>query len=150
LVTVMRVFVAPSASSWARASRTSTARSPESIRIAPSSVPATRTAVAIPSATSKVSTRSVVPVPMAATCAANASSSVSCSSVNECAAVPIVGTPQVRPASRFDVAANPAMYAARAAAIADRSPVRRDPISASGRPSAAETIRAAAEATAES
>jgi hypothetical protein len=48
------------------------------------------------------------------------------------------------------VAPNPAMNAARAAATALRSPVRRDPISASGRPSAAETMRAAAAATAES
>ncbi len=47
-----------------------------------------------------------------------------------------------------DVAPNPAMNAARAAATALCSPARREPISASGRPSAADTIRAAAEATA--
>ena len=109
LVTVMRVFVAPSASSCARTSRTTTPRSPESMRTAPSSVPATRTAVATPSVMSNVSTSRVVPTPIAATCDANASSSVSCSRVNECAAVPMVGTPHVRPASRFDVHAKPAM-----------------------------------------
>ncbi len=42
------------------------------------------------------------------------------------------------------------MYAARAAATAERSPVRREPISASGRSPAADTMRAAADATAES
>ena len=51
--------------------------------------------------------------------------------------------------------ANPAMYAARAAATAARSCVRRDPISISGRPDgpgppAAVTMRDAAEATAQS
>ena len=97
-----------------------------------------------------MSTSSVVPVPRLATWAANASSSVGNSSVKAWAAVPIVGTPQRRPASRFEVAPNPAMKAARAAATAECSPVRRDPISARGRPPAAETIRAAAEATAES
>ena len=91
-----------------------------------------------------------MPGPSASTWARNASSSVSCSRVKACAAVPIVGTPQVRPASRLDVAPKPAMKAARAAATAERSSVRREPISASGRPSAAATMRAAAEATAES
>ena len=62
----------------------------------------------------------------------------------------MVGTPQVRPASRFDVALNPATYAALAAATALRSLARREPISAMGRPLAAVTMRAAAEATAES
>ena len=33
--------------------------------------------------------------------------------------MPIVGTPQRRPASRFELASNPAMWAARAAATAD-------------------------------
>ena len=47
--------------------------------------------------------------PNASTCARNAASSVSCSRVNACAAVPMVGMPQVRPASRFEVASNPAM-----------------------------------------
>ena len=46
--------------------------------------------------------------------------------------------------------ANPAMYAARAAATADHSCVRREPISMHGRPAAAPIIRAAADATAES
>ena len=44
-----RVLVAPSASSWARARWAITPRSPESIRTAPSSGPATSMAVAIPS-----------------------------------------------------------------------------------------------------
>ena len=46
------------------------------------------------------------------------------------------------------MAAKPARYAARAAATAAASWVRRDPISMIGRPAAAETMRAAAEATA--
>ena len=44
----------------------------------------------------------------------------------------------------------PARYAARAAATAASSWVRREPISISGRPPAAVTIRAAAEAIAQS
>ncbi len=64
--------------------------------------------------------------------------------------MPMVGTPHARPASRFDVALKPAMKAARAAATAERSPGRRDPISASGRSPATCTMRAAALATAES
>ena len=43
------------------------------------------------------------------------------------------------------MAANPARYAARAAATAASSWVRRDPISMIGRPAAAETMRAAAD-----
>ena len=89
-----------------------------------------------------------MPSPIAAICARKASSSESCSSVNAWAAVPIVGTPQRRPASRFEVAANPAMYAAREAETAARSCARREPISDTGRPAAACTIRAAAVATA--
>ena len=46
------------------------------------------------------------------------------------------------------MAAKPARYAARAAATAASSWVRREPISMHGRPPAAVTIRAAAEATA--
>ena len=99
---------------------------------------------------SYVSTSSVVSTPSAATWARNASASVSCSSVNACAAVPAVGMPHRRPASRLDVEENPARYAARAAATAGSSCVRREPISISGRPPAAVTIRAAAEATATS
>ena len=64
------------------------------------------------------------------------------------AAVPAVGMPWRRSDSRFDVAEKPARYAARAAATAAASCVRRDPISMIGRPAAAETMRAAAEATA--
>ena len=45
---------------------------------------------------------------------------------------------------------NPARYVARAEATAASSWVRRDPISISGRPAAAVTIRAAAAATAQS
>ena len=50
----------------------------------------------------------------------------------------------------MDVVAKPARYAARAAATAARSWVRRDPISIMGLLSAAVTIREAAEATAQS
>ena len=48
MVTVMRVFVAPSESSWARTRAATTGRSPESMRTAPSSVPATSIAVRTP------------------------------------------------------------------------------------------------------
>ena len=48
-------------------------------------------------------------MPRAASWERKASSSVSCSSVKLCAAVPAVGTPKERPASRFDVDAKPAM-----------------------------------------
>ncbi len=99
---------------------------------------------------SYVSISRVVPAPSASICERNASSSVSCSSVHACAAVPMVGTPQRRPASRLLVAENPAMYAARAAATAASSLARREPISASGRSPAATLMRAAAVATAES
>ena len=50
----------------------------------------------------------------------------------------------------MEVEANPARYAARAAATAASSWVRREPISISGRPPAAVTIRAAAAAIAQS
>ena len=89
-----------------------------------------------------------MPGPIASICARNAASSLSCSSVNACAAVPIVGTPQRRPASRFEVAPKPAIHAARADETAACSCVRRDPISASGRVPAADTMRAAAVAIA--
>ena len=48
LVTVMRVPVAPSESSWARTRAATTGRSPESMRTPPSPVPATRIAVSTP------------------------------------------------------------------------------------------------------
>jgi hypothetical protein len=48
------------------------------------------------------------------------------------------------------VDANPAIYAERAAATAASSWVRRDPISIKGRPAAADTIRDAADAIAQS
>ena len=89
-------------------------------------------------------------MPRLAICERNASSSESCSSVHECAAVPMVGMPHCRPASRLLVDAKPAMYAARAAATADCSAARREPISASGRSPAAMLMREAAVATAES
>ena len=56
--------------------------------------------------------------------------------------------PKLRPASRFDVALKPAMYAALAAATAEDSPVLREPISDTGLEPAAVTILAAALATA--
>ncbi len=91
-----------------------------------------------------------MPLPWAASWVANASRSLSCTRVNACALVPRVGTAYSRPACRFDVVAKPARYAARALATAARSWVRREPISISGRPSAAVTIREAAEAIAQS
>ena len=64
--------------------------------------------------------------------------------------MPTVGAPYRRPASRLEVAAKPAITAARAAATAASSWMRRAPISMHGRPWAAEVMREAAEATAES
>ena len=89
-------------------------------------------------------------MPRESTWATKAPRSVSCSSVKAWALVPVVGTPCVRPASRFDVAAKPTRQAARAAATAACSCVRREPISMHGRPAAAETMRAPADAIAES
>ncbi|OIQ69765.1 hypothetical protein GALL_486300 [mine drainage metagenome] len=88
--------------------------------------------------------------PSDATCDRNAAGSSSWSRVNAWAAVPIVVRPYRRPASRFDVPANPATTAARAAATAAPSCVRRAPISRHGRPTAAPVIREAADAIAES
>jgi hypothetical protein len=56
--------------------------------------------------------------------------------------------PYRSPASRFEVLSKPAMTAARAAAVADSSWVRLEPISMQGRPPAAVIIREAAEAMA--
>ncbi len=64
--------------------------------------------------------------------------------------MPVEGTPYAARAARLLVASNPATYAARAAATAACSCVRREPISMHGRPPAARTIREAAEAIAES
>ncbi len=97
-----------------------------------------------------MSTSSVVPGPALATWASKAARSSSCSSVNAWAVVPTVGMPYSCPAARFDVAAKPASQAARAAATAACSWLRRLPISTRGRPPAASTIRAAAAAIAES
>ena len=91
-----------------------------------------------------------MPLPSECTCARKASASVSCSSVNECALVPVLGTPYSSRACRFEVASKPATYAARAEATAARSCVRREPISMHGRSPAAHVIREAAEAIAES
>ncbi len=97
-----------------------------------------------------MSTSSVVPVPSEATCARNASASVSWSSVKLWALVPADGTPYRWRAARLDVVAKPATYAARAQATAASSWVRRDPISMQGRSPATWVIRDAAEAIAES
>ena len=70
--------------------------------------------------------------------------------MNEWAAVPVDGTPYVARAARLLVASKPATYAARAAATAACSCVRREPISMHGRVPAARVIRDAAEAMAES
>ena len=59
------------------------------------------------------------------------------------AAVPIVVTPYQRPACRLEVASKPTSMAARAAATADPSWVRRDPISSTERSPAAPRMRAA-------
>ena len=75
---------------------------------------------------------------------------MSCSSVKLCALVPAVGTPYRCRAARLEVVAKPATYAARAAATAASSWVRREPISMHGRSPAASVIREAAEAIAES
>ena len=91
-----------------------------------------------------------MPVPSELTWAVNASRSVSCRSVKLCALVPAVGTPYRCRAARFEVVTKPAMYAARAAATAASSWVRREPISMHGRTPAAHVIRDAAEAIAES
>ena len=67
------------------------------------------------------------------------------------ALVPAVGMPYSEcSARRLEVAVNPATYAARAAATAAHSWVRREPISMTGRSPAAHVIREAAEAIAES
>ncbi len=92
----------------------------------------------------------MVPTPRESTCARNASLSLSCSSVKLCAEVPVEGTPQRWRAARFEVASKPATYAARAAATAASSWVRREPISMHGRAPAARVIREAAAAIAES
>ena len=70
--------------------------------------------------------------------------------MNACALVPALGTPYSCRARRFEVDAKPARYAARALATAACSWVRREPISISGRSSAAVTIRDAADAIAQS
>ncbi len=88
--------------------------------------------------------------PIEAICASKASFSESCSRVKLWALVPIVGIPQLRPASRLLVASNPAMNAALAAATAADSCALRAPISANDRPPAAVCMREAAAATAES
>ena len=79
-----------------------------------------------------------------------ASASESCSSVKLWALVPVDGTLYRCRAARLEVAENPATYAARAAATAASSWVRREPISMHGRSPAASVIRDAADATAES
>ena len=91
-----------------------------------------------------------MPLPRDVTCAVNASLSLSCSSVKLCALVPAVGTPYRCRAARFEVVTKPAMYAARADATAASSWVRREPISMQGRLPAAQVIRDAADAIAES
>ena len=106
--TTILVSVAPSESSSSRDCEASIDRSPESIRIARSSGPATAIALRMPCAMSYVSTSSVVSLPSAATWEANAALSSSCRSVKACAAVPVVGIPYRQPAARFEVYANPA------------------------------------------
>ena len=92
-LSTIRVRRAPSSSSSSRTWRATMGRSPLSIRTAPSSGPASSTAARTARATSNVSTSSVVPVPSAASWARNASRSLSCTRVNACALVPLVGMP---------------------------------------------------------
>ena len=63
------------------------------MRTAPRPGPASSTAVRTARATSNVSTSRVVPLPSAASWAANASRSLSWTRLNACALVPLVGTP---------------------------------------------------------
>ena len=101
--TMILVSVAPSESSSSRECWASTDRSPESIRMARRSGPATAIALRMPCAMSYVSTSSVVFLPSAATWDANAAGSSSCSSVKACAEVPVVGMPYRPPAARLEV-----------------------------------------------
>ena len=89
-------------------------------------------------------------VPSAAICDSKAWRSLSCTSVKQCAAVPIAGRSYSLAAIRFAVPLNPPTIDARAAATAAHSFVRRPPISMHGRFFAAVTMREAAAATAES
>ncbi len=63
------------------------------MRTAPSDGPATSTAARTACSTLNVSTSSVVPGPSDVSWAENASRSLSCTSVNACAEVPLDGTP---------------------------------------------------------
>ena len=152
LVTMIRVLGRARASRAARApGAASTPRSPESSRTAPSSGPATSTP-------SRDRLGDVVGVDQQRRALAQRRrpgrgtrrSSESCSSVKLCALVPAVGTPYRWRAARLELVAKPATYAARAAATAASSWVRREPISMQGRSPAASVIRDAAEAIAES
>ena len=91
--TMILVSVAPRESSRARECAARTDRSPESMRTARRSGPATAIALRMPWAMSYVSTSSVVCLPSVATCEAKAAVSESCSRVKACAAVPVVGMP---------------------------------------------------------
>ena len=90
---MIRVSAAPSESSSARTDTASAGRSPLSIRTAPSDGPATSTAARTACSTLNVSTSRVVPGPSDASWAANESRSLSCTSVNAWAEVPLDGTP---------------------------------------------------------
>ena len=91
---MIRVRVAPSESSSARTD-TAERRPGRRCRSAPrrATGPATATAARTACSTLYVSTSRVVPGPSEANCAANASRSLSCTSVNACAEVPLDGTP---------------------------------------------------------
>ena len=90
---MIRVRAAPSESSSVRTDTASAARSPLSIRTAPSDGPAAATAARTACSTLYVSTSSVVSGPSDDNCAVNASPSLSCTSVNAWADVPPDGTP---------------------------------------------------------
>ena len=146
----MTVRVNPAASSSFRASMDSQARSPESRRMPESSRPWARShlpvsmALRTPCSVSYVSTSNTTLWGMARAYASKASRSESNSITQEWACVPRTGMPRSLPASTSDVAAQPPMYAARAALTAPSIPwARRSPNSSTGSPCAAMQTRAA-------
>src|SRR5467141_3734656 len=146
----MTVRVKPAASRSLRASMDSQARSPESRRIPARSRPCARSrlpvsmALRTPWSVSYVSTSRTTLCGIALAYASKASRSESNNITQECACVPRTGIPRSLPASTFEVAAQPPMYAARAALSAPSGPCAlRNPNSRTGSPCAARQTRAA-------
>ncbi len=148
-LTMMVASCRPAASSFSRVRRDSSRRSPLSMRTASLSLrpsaSATSIAVSTPVMVSYVSTRNAVRSGKSVAIAMNASRSVGNASTYEWAMVPTAGTPSRRAASTLLVPANPAMAAARAAAIDASIPcVRRSEKSTNeARPRAASEHRVA-------